>query len=393
MAVQGIFASDSNIPGSKKGDLASGLLQTEQTGDAPLFALTSGMNSADASDVIVSWFEENPLTGRALITNNATTGATLIVADATELVAGCVCLIETTGEYVFVQSISSNTLTVTRGFGSTTVTSIDGSGTNIGLQRIGNANEEGSSKGTSLANLGAPRFNYMQIFRTPWDVTRTARQIDYHTGDIVAKNKQDAALLHAADIERSLMFGVMAVGVMNGKPFRTMKGITKQLSTNVTAQPDANGTSWAQLDAFLQNVFSRNIKGKPNERLVWCGNTVVNAIQQIARLNSTTQIMPGVKKFGMNVREWETPFGTINLMTHPMFNQSPLWTQDLLIVHPGAIRTRYLSRTFEDAYDKNGTRAGVDGDFGIWTTEMSVEYKAEATGGYYSGITKGKADA
>ena len=82
MAVKGIFASDSNIPGSRKGDFASGLLQTEQTGDAPLFALTSGMSSADASDTVVTWFEENNLNGRIKVTDDNTASDTTLTVDA-----------------------------------------------------------------------------------------------------------------------------------------------------------------------------------------------------------------------------------------------------------------------------------------------------------------------
>ena len=390
MAVQGIFTSDSNIQGSKTGDLASGLLETEQTGDSPFFALTSGMQSSDARDVIVTWFEENPMTGRTTITNNATTGATLIVSDATQLLAGTICLIETTGEMIFIQSITGSTLTVTRGFGNTTITSINGSVTPVGFQRIGNANEEASARPTSIANLGFPRIQYMQTFRNSWDVSGTAKAVSYETGNIVAKNRADALMIHAADIERSSLFGVLAIGVISGKPFRTMSGVTSQLTTNITTQ-GAN-TTWSELDIFLQGVFSRNVRGKPNERIAFLGDTALLTIQKIARLNGITELMPAQSKFGMNIREWHTPFGIINLVRNPLFSQSPLWTQDLLVLHPGVIETRYLRRTVEDRYDMNGQRAGVDADFGVFTTEMCVTYKAEATGGRFTGMTTAAVD-
>ena len=96
-------------------------------------------------------------------------------------------------------------------------------------------------------------------------------------------------------------------------------------------------------------------------------------------------IMPSETKFGIKIKRWETPFGDINLMTHPMFNESPLWTKDLLVLHPAAVRTRYLRRTFEDNNDQSGSRAGADSDFGVLTSEMTIEYRAEATGGYRTG--------
>jgi len=387
MAVKGVFASDQNIQGSRKGDFASALLQIDPTGSAPMLALSSGMESIGASDVVVHWFEENHISGRDTITNNATTGTTLVFGDGTSYVAGTILLIETTGEYVYIESISGSTATVERGLGGTTITSINGSSTPVPCQRIATAYEEGSSKPTSVANLGYPRFNYMQNFRNSWDVTGTAKVVEYYTGNLVAKNKRDAALFHAEDIERAIIWGKKDIGVMNAKPFRLMDGILAQLSTNVTAQ--STNVEWDDLDGFLQAIFEKNIKGKPNERIAFCGNTVISVINKIARLEGTIDIAVGQTDFGLEVNRWRTPYGSVTLMTHPLMNESPLWTKDLMVLHPGAIRTRWLRRTMEDNYDKDGTRAGVDADFGVLTSEMCVEYRAEATGGLYTGIDTG----
>lgn len=384
MAVKGVFASDSGIAGGKSGDFADVLLMTQPTGSAPMLALTSGMETVDAKDTIVTWFEENHMSGRISITNNAAVGVTLVIADASQIVPGATVLIETTGEYVFVAAVAGLTLTVTRGLGGSTITAIDGSSTPVAAQKIGNAQEEGSDRPISIANLGFPVFNYMQIFRNPWDVTGTANAIDYRLGDIKSKNKRDAAILHAEDMERSMLFSILSIGVKNGKPFRTMNGIVKQLVTNVQAQ-GAN-TTFDILDTFLQEVFEKNIKGKPNERIAFCGNGVIKVINKIAQLNGTIDIKIGETEFGLKINKWLTPYGDVTLMTHPLFNESPLWTQDLLVLHPGAIRTRYLRRTFSDDNDKGGTRAGVDADFGVLTSEMTIEYRAQQTAGYFTGI-------
>ena len=384
MAVKGVFASDMNIAGTEKQDLASALLQTEPTGSAPLFALSSGMESADAMSIVVTWFEENHLSGRANVTNNAASGVTLIVDDASFYTAGVILFVESTGEYIYIESVTGSTLTVSRGLGGSTVTAIDGSGTPVPVQRISTAYEEGSPKPTSVANIGFPRFNYMQIFRNPWDVTGTARAVEFHTGDLVAKNKRDAALFHAEDIERAVIFGVRTIGIQNGKPFRTMHGIINQLSSNVTSQ--TTNTDWDDIDNFLKDIFQTNIKGKPNERIAFCGNTVIQVLNKIARLEGTIELSVGQTDFGLEITKWRTPYGSISLLTHPLFNENPTWTKNLLVLHPGAIRMRWLRRTHEDSNDRDGTRAGADADFGVMTSELSMEYKAEATGGYYTGI-------
>ena len=384
MAVKGVFASDAGIQGDRKGDFAAALLQIMPTGSAPLLGLSSGMESKDASDTVVTWFEENHLSGRINVTNNAASGTTLVVNDASFATVGNVYLIESTGEHVFVTAVAGTSLTVERGFAGSTVTAIDGSSTPVPIQRLGTAFEEGSSRPTGVANLGYPRFNYTQIFRNSWDVTGTARKIEHYTGNVVAKNRRDAAAFHAEDIERAMWFGRKTIGVQNNQPFRTMDGITAQITTNVSVQ--STNVSYIDLRNFLQSIFERNVKGKPNERIAFCGNSVIGVLDTLVMTHGQMNITPGQTEFGMNVRRWMTPYGDISLMTHPLFNESPLWTKDLHVLHPGAMRTRWLRRTNEDSYDADGRRAGVDADYGVFTSELSVEYKAELTGGRYTGI-------
>ena len=384
MAVQGVFASDQNIAGTQRGSFASAILELYPTGSAPLLALSSGMQSEDEKSVVITWFEENHLSGYLSVTNNATTGTTLVLADGSEIVAGAIMLIHSTGEYVFVDSISGNTATVTRGFAGSTITSINGSSTPVPIQRITTAQEEGSAKPTSIANLGYPRFNYMQIFRNSWDATGTAKAVAYHTGDVVAKNQKDAGIFHSEDIERGLIWGKKTIGTLNGKAFRTMDGLLNQITTNTSSQ--TTNTTYEDIRAFLQTIFERNIKGKPNERIAFCGNTVLGVLEDIARIDGTINIQPGQTDFGMDITKWRTPYGNISLMTHPLMNENPVWTKELYVLHPGAIKVKYLRRTFHDRNDKDGTRAGADADFGVYTTEASIEYDAELTGGIYTGI-------
>lgn len=386
MAVKGVFASNQNIVGARKGDFASGLLQTQPTGKSPLLALSTGMPSIDARDTIVHWFEENHLTGRVSITNNASTGTTFTVStsDSAAIVAGNIYMVEASGEYVFVSAVSAATLTVERGFGGTTVTATDGSSVVKPMQLIQSAFEEGSARPTAVANLGFPRFNFLGIYRNSWDVTRTARQIDFYTGDLIAKNKSDAALFHAEALERSAIWGKKAMGIYNNKPFRVMDGLVAQIKTNIKAQ--ASTTKWDDIQDFLQSIFEVNIKGQPNERIGFCGNTVLRVIDKIARLDGRIEINPGATEWGFKVTNLMTPIGDITLMTHPLFTENPVFTKSLLVLHPGAIKWHWLSRTFDDNYDKDGSRAGVDADYGVITSECCITLAAEKTSGYYTGI-------
>src|SRR5882724_92099 len=181
MAVKGIFTSDSNIAGSRKGDFASAILQLYPTGMAGLFALTAGMDSADCTDPIVTWFEEIHISGRQLVsvgTTSTTTGSQVTMDDASSYTAGMFALVEETGEFVYISSVVGNVLTLERGFGGSTPAAIPA---NDHLQRIGTSFEEASARPTGMANLGYPRYNFTQIFRNSWDVSRTAKRTQYYT--------------------------------------------------------------------------------------------------------------------------------------------------------------------------------------------------------------------
>ena len=385
MAVQGVFLSDSHITGNRKGDFASSLIQVMPEGSAPLLALSSGMPSRDAQDVITTWFEENHITGRFNIASFVTDGdgTGIVVDDVSSAAPGTVLMNETSGEYVLVTAVntSTNTFTVTRnltGDGAVTMLITDF------LQRVGTAFEEASSRPAGVVNIGYVRMNFLQIFRNSWDVSGTAQAVAYYTASPPAKNRADAGFLHAEDIERAFLWGKKVIGTLNSRPFRLADGLYSMIQTNVEAA--AATTTYADLDAFFQAIFSKNIKGKPNERIAFLGNKSLGILNDIALANSQMNIQAGQTEFGMNVHRWITPYGTVMLKTHPLFTESPFRTGDLLVLHPGAVETRYLRRTNIDAYDSNGTRAGVDADYGVYTTEMTFEYHAEVTAGIFSGM-------
>ena len=394
MAVKGVFASDQNIVGTRIGDFASSLLVVNPTGSAPMLALTSGMPSRDATDTIVNWFEEVKLTGRTGVSSvNGDGDSTLItVDDASSYIAGTVLLVEETAEIVLVTSVSGSNLTIQRSIGGTTLTTIT---TNHNFQRIGNGHEEGSLMPQAVVNLGDVRFNVTQIFRNAWSITGTAKAIRWHTGSQIAKNRADCALFHAEDIERSLIWGVQHIGVLNGQPFRLMDGLVKQSTSHGgTSASQSSNTKWSNLLSHFQSVFAYNIKGKPNERITFCGNSVLTVLNRLAAINSTINMSQGATEFGLRVNKLLTPYGDVSLMTHPLMNENALWTKAMYTWHPGAIMTRYLRRTNIEAYDRNGTRiAGVDADQGVYTTELSVQQMAAQTSGIYTGIDTAAAEA
>jgi hypothetical protein len=389
--IQGIFASNQGIVGDRVGDFSSAILQIDPTGTALVLAMTSGMPKEGAQDTIFHWFEDSHQAGRSTTASGGTT-TTVVVGDGSQYVPNQILLVEETGELIMPTAIAGNSLTVIRGLGGTTVTSIDNT---MHVQSVGNAHEEGSAMPTAITQQGAPRFNFTQIFRNSWAITGTAKAVKFNTGSRVAKNKKDCALYHAEDIERAIIFGRKHVTTINGKPFRMTDGIQAQirqyggLVEAVTDGTTAGNYSWLLFDDYLRRLFSKNIKGQPNERLAIGGNLWLAALTQMARLDGNYQVFQGESVLGMKVTSITNAFGTLKLLSHPLFNENPTWNKDLMLIHPGGMKKRVLRDTFEDNFDANGNHiAGIDADEGVMTTEMGIQLGGASTCGLLTGLKK-----
>lgn len=388
MAVQGIFASNQGIVGERVGDFASAILMTNPTGDTPLLGLTSGMPKESAGDVAFTWFEDSYQSGRQAIVSGGTT-TTIVVADGSFYVPNTILLVEETGEHLFVQAVANNSMTVIRGLAGTSVVGVDNT---MHVQKIGNAHEESSSRPTAVTQQGAPRTNYVQIFRNGWAISGTAKAVKYLTGSKLAYNKSMCATYHAEDIERSFIWGRKTITTLNGKQFRMTDGILTQIEqyggdVRTANTGGAGNLSRGAFEDWIQSLFTYNVKGQPNERVAFCGNMALGVINRMAWLDGEYQFSSGETKLGIKITEVTTPFGTLKLMTHAMMNANPVWSREIYALHPGAIKKRVLRDTFPENYDKHGNGvAGVDADEGAITSEMGIQLGASKTMGIYRNL-------
>jgi len=385
MAIQGLFMSNQGIVSDRQGDFTGALLQLHTGGTAPLLAISSGMESEDGGDTMFTWFEETKITGRTNTVSGGT-GTTVVVGDGSSYVPSTILLVEETGEILGVDATATNSLTVTRGLGGTTVTSITSS---MNVVKIGSAHEEASSKPTAVMNQGLPYTNYQQIFRNTWSISGTAKSVSFHTGDRLAKNKREAAGFHAEDMERAMIWGSKHIGQKNGKRFFLMDGILSQIRQRggqIQAQ-DGGSTSQEEFRDWLRRLFTTNIRNRPNERIAFAGNIALQTLAEAARKDGTHNFESGEAAFGIKFNKFMSPFGDLTLMTHPIMNESPLWQQEIYALHPGAIKTRWLRRTFTDDYDTSGSRpGGLDADEGVFTSEAAIMAMGAETMGIFTGM-------
>lgn len=390
MAVTGIFASNQSMVGNRRGDFAANILRIWPTGMAPLLALSSGMKQESAADSIVNWFEENKIVGRTNTVSGGTS-TTVVVGDGSSFVPGTILFVEDTGEYIRVEANNgANSLTVVRGMAGTTTTSIDNT---MNVTRVGNAFEEGSTMPNSVVNQGSLRTNYTQIFRNAWAVTGTTKAIDYRTGDQLAKSRSEAAFFHAEDQERAFWWGKKDIRNVNGKPFRMMDGLITQIEQyggTVETLSDGKVSQFILRD-YLRQIFAKNIKGEPNERLCFAGDLALQNMAESAGRDGNHEFQTAETDFGFKFHRFLSSFGDINVVTHPLMNENPYFQTKAYFIHPGGIKLRHLRKTKSEGYDTDGNRIdGKDADEGVITTEVAITAMAAETMGVMNNISDSK---
>lgn len=396
MAITGIFASHQGIVGERQTDFSSTILQIDPTGETPLLGLTAGMPKEACSDVAFTWFEDIHQAGRQTVVSGGT-GTTVVVDDASFYPPNTILLVEETGEHIFVTATAANSMTVIRGLSGTSIVALTSS---HHVQKIGNAYEEASSRPSSVTQQGAPRTNYVQIFRNGWAISGTAKAVKYLTGSKLALNRANCAKYHAEDIERSFIWGRKAITTYNNKQFRLTDGLLTQIEQyggdvrTANSNATAGALSRADFEDWIESLFKFNVKGTPNERLAFCGNTALKAINRMAWADGAYQFETKATSLGIKITEFVTPFGTLKLMTHAMMNENPVWSKELYALHPGAIKKRVLRETFPENYDNSGNGvSGVDAEEGAITSEMGIECGAARVMGIYRNVNQAVASA
>jgi len=391
MAIRGVFNSNQSIVGDRLNSFESTILRIDPSGNAPMLALSSGMKEEVIKATEFSWVEEPHLSGRTAVVAGGTT-TSVDVADASMYTVKTIVQVDETGEQMYITAITNNNLTVIRGFAGTTVVSVNAANN---IQRVGNAFEEGSNPPEALVNQGYVRSNVCQIFRNGWAITGSADAIAYNTvSSRMADNKQQCMQFHAEDRERSMIWGRRDIRVVSGAQLRVSSGVIDQIEKyGGIVQAAGATTSMAQFRDFLRRVFETNVRGQPNERIAFCGSLALQVLTEAARRDSTYQIQGGETEFGFKFTTFISPFGTLVLKTHPLFVENPVFSRNLLVVHPGALMTKFTRKTEADDYDAKGNRAGIDAKRGYLLTECGVCLQAATVNGIFTGLTASAASA
>lgn len=372
-------------------------------GSAPLFALTSRIASESVNDPEFNWWDEPNDLIRLEVNGIVLIGATTFIVDsgdpsaanagstyglATHLKPGDLLMVEKTeavaldNEIIQVTSVTSATqFEATRGVAGTTAVQVED---NVFLTKIGSAYAEGTGAPDATSRNPIKYNNLCQIFKSSYELTKTAEKTHTRTGDPVSNDKKRKVFDHSRDIELSMMFGQkFETTGGNGKPMRYMGGLREFIPADTTTIFGAGVTLSAYMDSVAP-LFDWDTSAG-DERIVFCGNGYLNTLNDLAALNGQVRFMETIKVYGMNLRRFVLPQGQLFIRAHPLMNRHPLYRNSAFIIDFSALKYRYLRDT---KAEDNIQLPGQDSRKGQWLSEISLEVRHGGLScGYHGNFT------
>ena len=274
---------------------------------------------------------------------------------------------------------------------------------------LGTANAEGalSTNGGRLIAPSNPS-NFTQIFREPIYFTATSLKIPtaFDKTGLYREKSKDAAIDHMTGMEKAFLFGRKSLQyvphAVTGElvPQRTTGGIMhflqeyeKENGGEFNYRPNSNALTSNDDDDkriirvagngilaysvwcdFIERVF-RKTNNKAFEKLVLCGNGVLQAVNKLIELNlvqSRKEMMANDTTYNMNVTSIETVFGVLHFKTHPLFTEDPTLRNSALITDIGELKYRCLNDR-DTTLIPNRQQNDEDGRKDEWLTEAGLE--------------------
>jgi len=382
------------------------ILYLYPNGTAPLTAMLSKMKSSDTDDPEFNWWTKNLAAQRGTITG-AYTNSGLSSAYGGSGSAGDTLYIKMAaadeaqvrvGHQVLLRDASDLTVDVNA---RVTAVSSNGASSYIAVILledddnsashdiadadtfliIGNMNEEGAVMPSAISYNPTKFYNYTQIFRTPLDITRTARKTRLRTGDAYKELKREALELHSIEMEKAFFFGVKSENTGSSKLIRSTDGILNFLRTNnasnvVDYTVDYSGSTWLTSgETWLDDMLEVYFRYGSTEKVGFCGSGAVLGIHKLVKNNANYQLIAKTVSYGIKVLEWVTPFGSLYLKLHPLFSYETTLRNTIAVIDMPNLEYRYIDDTFfkpDEGWKKGGYQA-YDATKEEFLTECGLE--------------------
>jgi hypothetical protein len=343
---------------------------------APLTVMTKRLNKTrEVSQYQFDMLEKEPLPRLVTVSGAQTSGDTSV--ELTSGHGGRVAKYYTlrnmrTGEVVWCSSVSTDTLTVTRGIGGYADSMADGDV----LEITGSAYEDGSSKGTFKSVKETRNYNYTQIIRTGYGFTGRQMETGLYGGKDPMTERKAQAIEHRKSIEKTMIWGQRHTTTgPNGKTLSFMGGLNAAIQTNVW-NCGGNEPTERQFNEMLEHVFRHGEGGNvfgPGNKIMMASPRWQTIIESWGR--DKVRYTQGESTLGLKVGKYESVHGVLSIVRQPLFVGKD--AQFAFILDPNHMW--YVYHQGRDTKLIENIQANdVDGAEEEYLTDCSAEYNLEA---------------
>ena len=381
----GAISDQDALQNQRKPDMDPEIGQIDDD-ESVLAGLLMRINTKPAISSKVEWIEDEPhprYTTAAGSFTNVAGSFTVAAGTGAYFKAGDIIRDELTGENMLITSVATDTLSVTRGFGSVTGTA--SSGAADGIVRVAMAATQGATIPTLIQTKKVAQFNYTQIIRSAAGFTNTSAASSWFgQDDVVDYEIGKKTVEHRREIENMLFLGRR--NLVTGPPVRSAcGGLTDYVSTNITTV--GGNLTQVNLENFLRQAGRFRANG--DVRIAFAAPIFLSGMASFP-LGRLAPPETNVSQWGVGaIQQYRAGSGlNVNIVEKRDWDDfaktSPALGGTMVVCCMNALRFRPLRKT-QLLRNRQGTNE--DSVYFEYLTEGSLEIKHERKFAIMRGVT------
>lgn len=256
-------------------------------------------------------------------------------------------------EYMIVTGVSTNTLTVTRGYGSTTPAI---HADNAIVHIVSQVQHEGADAKKATANARTKPSNYVQTFSRTIEVSgvqEAIKKLGGITSEVDYQVMQAMRQL-ALELEKTLIMGVKAQVGNGSSTYRTMGGLWSMISTNRTS--DSGSIDTTAIEADIKKIWDAG--GIP--RAILCSGGMAQSISNLYASRVINDVLTTIGGFKVTSIINPLASGPIAIIPHRLVAEGEYFMLDTERIALGYLRPFYMKPL---AQDGDAEKRWIGGDY------------------------------
>lgn len=344
---------------------------------APLVTFMSRLRKKGATDPKIEWFEDEALPRFDTLGASLSSGAsTMTVNNFTRFRKDDLVLVNHLEVVLVTTTPTTTSVAIDRAFGDQSAVSAS-SGQQLRI--LSPAAEEGATRRDLLSTQKVPRHNFLQIFRDPYGITKTAKATKTFAGKDWDNLQREQLTEHKKSMEVAMLLGQRKEITSGTHPQRATRGISTHITTNVLNV--AGDLSENVFDNFLRTGYRYGKKTK----VAFCSPIVMQAINGFAKDKLRTMV--GKKTYGVTLTRYENAGRIVLLhehiaMTNDGLNDFDGIAGEAFVIDIADITMRYMNgrltvhrtniqdNSADSREDEHLTEAGLEAKRERWHSKL-----------------------